>query len=204
MRPAARNALELLPELEAALRVEPGRGLVEEQDLRIAGERAGDREALALAAGELADARVPLLLEREILEQPLRVAAARVERAEEIEHLEDGQLLGEPRLLERDAEARAELPLVLSPAAAEDLDVSGVGAREPLEDLDRRGLAGAVRPEKAEAFARPDLQIQPVHRADVAESASSGRGSGWRAQRRRLPPCSRSWGGESLDSNEGK
>ena len=46
--------------------IEARRRLVEKEDLRVSGERAGDREALALAAGELADAGVALLLEREV------------------------------------------------------------------------------------------------------------------------------------------
>ena len=72
---------DALPELEAALRVEPRRRLVEKEDLRVARERAGDGEPLALAAGELADARVALLLEREVRQELLGVAAARRRRS---------------------------------------------------------------------------------------------------------------------------
>ena len=64
--PGGLEARDVLPELQAALRVEARRRLVEEEHLRIARQRAGDREPLALAAGELADARVALLLEREV------------------------------------------------------------------------------------------------------------------------------------------
>jgi len=42
-----------------------------------------------------------------------------------------------------------------------------VGGVEAFEDLDRRGLAGAVGAEQAEAFARPHGQIEPIDRADV-------------------------------------
>ena len=62
----AARALELvdeIPELPARLRIEPGRRLVEEQQLRIADQRAGEREPLLLAARQRADARAPLLLE---------------------------------------------------------------------------------------------------------------------------------------------
>ena len=45
--------------------IEARRRLVEEEDLRIADERAGDGEALPLPAGELADPGVALLLERQ-------------------------------------------------------------------------------------------------------------------------------------------
>ena len=66
-----------LPELEAALRIQARRRLVEKQDLGVAGQRAGDGEPLPLAARELADARVALLLEREIRQQLLRRPAPR-------------------------------------------------------------------------------------------------------------------------------
>src|SRR5262245_1480188 len=84
-----------LPELEPALRIEAGRRLVEEQDLGVPGERAGDGQPLPLAARQLADAGVALLLEREVLEETLRVPAALVEGAEELERLVHGQLLGQ-------------------------------------------------------------------------------------------------------------
>ena len=43
--------------------IEPGGRLVEEEQLRVADQRAGQRQPLLLAAGELADPRVALLLE---------------------------------------------------------------------------------------------------------------------------------------------
>ena len=46
--------------------------------------------------------------------------------------------------------------------------VAGVGAAVALEDLDRRGLARAVRAEQAEHLARGDVEAQAVDRAAVA------------------------------------
>jgi hypothetical protein len=165
--PGRAESLELLPELEPALRIEAGRRLVEKEDFRVAGERAGDGQTLPLTAGELPDARVPLLLQGEIPEEELRVAAARIERAKEVEGLVNGELLGEARLLERDPESRAELPLVRAPAAPEDRYVARVRLRQAFEDLDRRRLAGAVGPEQAEALARTDLEVEAVHGPNV-------------------------------------
>jgi len=66
----AAGALELvdeIPELPAGLRIEPRRRFVEEQEVRIADERAREREALLLSPGEYSDPRVPLFLK---LNQP--------------------------------------------------------------------------------------------------------------------------------------
>src|SRR6185295_20235663 len=119
------EAADLLPQLAPALRIEPRRRLVEEQDLRVADERAGDRQALLLAARELADAGVALFGQRKLGEDGLGIAAAGVERGEEAHRFADGQLLVELRLLKRDAEPLAQLALALVPAAAEDLDLPG-------------------------------------------------------------------------------
>ena len=62
MPPSALEALEQRPELPARLRIEPGRRLVEEQQVGAADQRAGDREALLLSAGELRVPRASRLL----------------------------------------------------------------------------------------------------------------------------------------------
>ena len=68
------------------------------------------------------------------------------------------------RLLERDAEALAQRALVGRPPHAQDLDVARRRVEEPFEDLDRGGLARAVRTEQAEAFAGVHLEVEPVER----------------------------------------
>ena len=62
MPPSARKRIEHVPELAARLRIEARRRLVEKQQIRIADERAGHREALLLAARELADPAASRLL----------------------------------------------------------------------------------------------------------------------------------------------
>ena len=63
MRPAALELVDQVPELAARLRVEAGGRLVEEEQLGIADQRAGEREPLLLPARQRADARVALLLQ---------------------------------------------------------------------------------------------------------------------------------------------
>ena len=60
-------------DLEARLRVEAGRRLVEKQHLRIVDEREREREPLFLAARQLAVAVVALLPEHQPLEQRVAV-----------------------------------------------------------------------------------------------------------------------------------
>ena len=52
-----------VPELPARLRIEARRRLVEKQQIRIADERAGERQPLLLPSGERADPGVALLVE---------------------------------------------------------------------------------------------------------------------------------------------
>src|SRR5262249_38166190 len=106
---------DALPEREGALRLQARRRLVEEQNLGAARQRAGHRQTLALAAGELSDPRIALLLERKVLEELLGGAASRVERPEKLESLVDRELLRPPALLHRDAQPLAQLRAVACP-----------------------------------------------------------------------------------------
>jgi hypothetical protein len=60
------------------------------------------------------------------------------------------------------------------PGRPQNLDVATVGRRQPLEDLDGGGLAGAVRPEQPKAFAGPDREIETRDGDDVSEAFGQG------------------------------
>ena len=96
--------------------------------------------------------------------------AAVVERPEQRDDLFDGELVAELRLLELDTEPLPQRVVVGAPAHAEDLDVAGVRLDQAFEDLDGGRLAGAVRPEQAEALPCPHLEIEAGHGDDVAVS----------------------------------
>src|SRR6185437_5330267 len=106
------EALNVRPELIAALRVEAERGLVEEEDGGRVQEAAGDLEAALHAAGEGLDVAVLALPQLEGLEQKLDALGAQlardvVEDAVEV-HILVGGLLGvEAGVLKDDAEALA-------------------------------------------------------------------------------------------------
>ena len=156
-RPA--GALELvdeIPELPARLRIEAGRRLVEKQQVRIADERAREREPLLLSARERADARVALLLElhqrdhlvrrRAALDRSCGTGAASRARSA-------CRRAASPAAGCRAAGAAPARPAPSAGRAPRRRPTSG--CRQALADLDRRRLAGAVRAEQAEALARP-------------------------------------------------
>ena len=90
----------------AALRIEPGLGLVEEQDLRLVHQAERDVQTALHAAGQRLAETVRLLRETEDLEQVLGARAGRaawlvVEAGHELELLEAGQRLPDHEVLWR-------------------------------------------------------------------------------------------------------
>jgi hypothetical protein len=99
-----------------------------------------------------------------------------IERPKQREHFADGELVGELRFLQLNAEPLAQRAPrgAVAPRRPQNLDVAAVGRRQPLENLDRRGLAGTVRPEQAKALAGPDREIETRDRQDVTEAFGQG------------------------------
>ncbi len=154
-----------------------GGGLVGEQDRGLAGQRAGDRHALLLAPGEVARQEVAPVLEADLVQRPLGVAArlapaaaldvervldvlARGERREEVELLEDEadrappdgrQTLGPPRV----------------DALAVHHHLAAGRRQDAAQDRQQRGLARAGRPLERHHLAAPDLE---------ADAAQDGHG----------------------------
>src|SRR2546427_12949888 len=159
------------PQLPSRLRIQAGRRLIEEQQLGFADERARDGEALLLAARERHDARLALFLEPDEREHLVDRVRLPVERPEQRQHLADLELVGELGFLELNAEALAQRPSggAVAPRRAEDLDLTRIRERQPLEDFDGSGLAGTVGSEQSKAFARLDDEIETRNGDDVPE-----------------------------------
>src|SRR4051812_33041030 len=132
--------LEHVPELPAGLRVQTGRGLVEKEQIRIACERARDREPLLLPARQRPDPAAAFALERDDVEQLTDLPSAPVKGPEQAQHLLDRQLVAELCLLQMDAEPFAQLTLAGFPAESENFDAASVRREQPLQNLDRRRL----------------------------------------------------------------
>ena len=168
------DRLQLELHLLAQLEVERAERLVEEQDLRLVDERAGEGDALLLAAGELP--RLPPLeavqvdeLEDRTRPGPSSLLAAQALAAEaERDVLEDRQV-GEERVALEDrvhvAPVRREPGHVL---VAEE-DAALVRLLEAADHPQRRRLAAARRAEQREEAAALDLERDVVHGDDVVE-----------------------------------
>src|SRR5262249_33219793 len=113
--PLAAKARDDLPELPARLGVEAGGGLVQEQDVGPAYQRARDRQPLALAARELPHPSAPLVAELHVGEHLVGGARRPVEAAEKAEDLLDRELFRKASLLQGDADAIAQVGLVVAP-----------------------------------------------------------------------------------------
>ena len=166
--PARAKARDQIPELPPRLRIQARGRLVEEQQLGLADQRAGQRQPLALAAGELTDPGLGLLPELDQVDHLAGRRAAPIEAPEETDGLGDGELLRELGLLERDPEQGAERAIVAAPPPTQDDHLAGVGGRQAFADLDRGGLARAVGAEQAEALAGADLEVETGHGDDLS------------------------------------
>ena len=111
-------------------------------------------EPLTLAARQDLGLRVPPFAELEQVDQLVRRTWVRIEAPEQVDDLDHGQLRVERRGLEADADAWLERVGAVGDVEAEDDRLAAIGRAQTLEDLDRRRLAGAVRPEQAEDLAR--------------------------------------------------
>ena len=95
-------------------------------------------------------------------------AASTVERAEQAHRLANGELIGQLRLLQCDAQPRSQGICLTRPLHAEHDDFAVVRHQQSLADLDRGRFAGPIRSQQAEAFAGAHCEIQTIHRHHFA------------------------------------
>ena len=91
-----------------------------------------------------------------------------VEAGVHLEHLARGEIRVEAARLQHDADARPELRAAVGRIEAEHADVAAVALAVPLEDLDRRRLARAVRSEDRQHFALGDAEAEVANGGDTA------------------------------------
>ena len=160
------------------LGVEGGGGLVEEHDVGVHGQGAGDGHALLLAAGERARHGVGLLGETHAREQALGGGGGLL-LAHELElhrgiHdvLAHAVVREEVELLEDHAHVLANLVDVCLGARdglAVDEDLAGGGLLEAVDAAQERGLAGAGRSDHADDLAGVDVDVDAAQDVVLTE-----------------------------------
>ena len=160
--------LDDAPQLPPRLRVQSRRRLVQEQQIRIAHERASNGQALPLPAGELAHPCRTLLLERDQGQYLVHAPAAPVEAPEQAHHLFHLELLGQLGLLKLSTHALTQLGFVAIPGQPQHFHLASVRLSQTLEDLDGRRFAGTIGTEHAEALTPAYIQVDAGHGGNVS------------------------------------
>ena len=155
------------PRLAAGVGVEAGGRLVEEQQVGVAHEREREVEAAPLPARQRGDEVVAARVELHELDHLVDPPWPRVPAGVHLEHLADGEVLLQARVLQHDPHALAHRALAVGGVVAEHRDLAGVAQPVALEDLDGGRLAGAVGAEEAEHLAGGDVEADAAHRLDA-------------------------------------
>ena len=172
--PALVEAAEQLDHLVAALGVQGTRRLVREQEGRLVGEGPGDREALALPAGERARRGLGLVGQAEQVEQ---VPSPRLGRAPLLarDHRRQGDVLEHGHALEEVEELEDDADVLPSHAGQLVLRLAGdllvgehdgalVGLVEARHQVEQGGLAAARRSHDGDELAAPHLEVGAAQR----------------------------------------
>ena len=160
------------------LGVQGGGGLVEQHRLGVHGERAGDGDALLLAAGELRGDLMRLGRDAHALEQLhralLRLGLGQAQHLDRADRhvLQDAHVREQIEALEHHAELGAhggELAALLRQRDALDEHLAGVDGLEAVDRAAHRGLAGTGRPDDDEDLAAGDGKVDVAQDMQVTE-----------------------------------
>ncbi len=160
---------ELITDPAASDRVERPERLVEQQDLRIAGERAGERRALALTAGQPGGPRVRQICDPDSLEQIRTVAPGG-----EAHVARDGQMREQAIVLGQIADASvlgADVNAALSvkPGPRAKCDPPNARSLQAGDRPEQRRLAGAGRSDQGDRLrsdGQPRAKLESATRED--------------------------------------
>ena len=160
--------LDQVANLETDLRIESGGRFVEKEHLRIVDKRERESEALLLSAGKRGVIRVFFFPKLKTFQQRIAIDRATVKRGEEFERLVHRNFVRQIRRLQTDADAILQLLLLPVGIESEHRHFAGAARPQTFENFNRRRLAGAVRAEQAEDFARVHFEIDSLHRFESA------------------------------------
>src|SRR5688572_10358465 len=168
-------------------RREPRRGLIEQDDTRLAGERARDLEQAALAERQRADVGVaqpgeadefdqlfgaPALCSLFVRSLPREEIRAEARMSPHHHVLQHRHAAERPVVLEgaHDAQARDAVRRQAEDRLAGKADLALVGGVGAGDDVEGGGLAGAIRADHAEDLAFAQVEVEPGHGGQPAEA----------------------------------
>ncbi|CAM5619120.1 hypothetical protein SBADM41S_04734 [Streptomyces badius] len=179
------KAADLLPESEPDLGIECRERLVQQQHPGAQGERAGQGDALLLAAGHLVREAAAVVGQPDQVEEfgggGVPLGGGHLPYARPEGHVVAGVQVREEAVGLEDHSGVAPVGGDASDVLAVDQDLAGVRLLEPGEHPQRGGLAAAGGAEEGEQFAGFDGEVEPVEGHGRAERA---------AQRAELDPGS--------------
>ena len=156
-----------VPECAPRQGVHAGRGLVEDQEVRVAGQREGESHALYLAAGQLVERALGELRQVRALEELVGGDRVGVHRGDQVDRVADLPVARKGPGLEHGADERAAHGLARAHAVDTDVALRGGGQAE--DDVQEGALAGAVHAEERHDLAGHEGQVHAAQRVDVAE-----------------------------------
>jgi hypothetical protein len=158
---------EVIPELDAQLRVHADSGFIEKQEPRVMDERAGERAPLAHATAQGGDHRVPTFVQ---LDRPHRlgnVAVSAADGSEEPHVLLHREVRVQCRLLRHVADAAEDAEIRDAPA--QHGHCPGIRRDQANHHANERRLAGAVRSEESVNLTLSNAKRDSVQGPDRAE-----------------------------------
>ena len=173
----AQDGAHLFAQRGAQRGVEGGERLVEQHHIGVGGQRPGERDPLALAAGQLVGVRAGAIGEADQFEALADTLTVRLPEPDVAHHAEVRE---QGAVLEHHADPA---PFRLLPAAragdqaATDLDRARVGDLEAGDRAQERRLAGAARAEQGDELAPLDDDGRGIDRHGVAESLGDVNGA---------------------------
>ena len=144
--------MDFVPKFTTGIRVDTGRGLVEQEETRLVHEAGGERQTLFPAAGQRACQLPAAGIKPQILQRIAHRLADRIELVEpgnESQVLLDRKILVEGKTLGHIADLALDLEPVGQEVVAEHGPMAGIRFQKTAHDADRRGLARAVGTQKA-------------------------------------------------------
>ena len=174
--PARAHALDQLPELPARERIDPGRRLVEDEQVRIVDQAAAQpellphpaRKLLGRAVGERREAGAGEQFGDLSIARLFRMAEQAPEELDVLAHAEVGiEVLSQA--LRHVGDARTDVGAVVGVAhvAAEHVDRARLDLARAGDQAEQRGLADAVGPDEADHAAGGDVERDRVEREHV-------------------------------------